>query len=73
MPKKEDEQVKRLLEENKEFRDSYNAHKDCESKLLSMEKRPHLSDAGTIEKKNLKKLKLAMKDKMERIISGHRG
>lgn len=60
------------MEENKEFRDSYNAHRDCESKLLRMEKRPHLSAAGTVEKMNLKKLKLAMKDKMERIIAEHR-
>ncbi len=68
-----DEQVKRLLKENKEFRDSYNAHRECESKLSRMEKRPRLSDAATLEKKNLKKLKLAMKDKMESIISRHRG
>lgn len=61
--------VQRLLNEDEEFKKAYKTHQDYESRLAKMERKPRLSADETIEKKRLKKLKLALKDEMERRIS----
>lgn len=68
----QEEWVKKLLEEDEAFRKTYKAHKDYENQISRLEKKPHLSAEETVEKNRLKKLKLALKDEMEKIISVRR-
>lgn len=68
----QDELVKKLLEEDEGFKKAYKTHRDYESKLARMDKKPHLNPVETVEKNRLKKLKLALKDEMEKTISRHR-
>ncbi|MBI5562474.1 MAG: DUF465 domain-containing protein [Deltaproteobacteria bacterium] len=58
--------IKKLLEEDASFRKSYKSHKDCDTKLSRLEKKPHLTPAETVEKNRLKKLKLSLKDEMQK-------
>jgi len=64
-----DELVKKLLEKDELFRDAYKTHKDYENKLEKLEKKPRLSSTETAEKNKMKKLKLALKDEMEKKIT----
>ncbi len=65
--------MKRLLREDDSFKKRYDAHRDYERQVDAMERKPHLSVEEMMEKKRLKKLKLALKDEMEQIIANHRG
>lgn len=67
--KNHDELVKKLLEKDELFRTAYKTHKDYENKLEKLEKKPRLSSTETAEKNRMKKLKLALKDEMEKKIS----
>jgi len=69
MDKKEKELVGRLLKENEEFRNVYTQHREYTKKVEKMEKKVVLTGGDEIEKKRLKKLKLAMKDMIEKTIS----
>ncbi|MBI5643793.1 MAG: DUF465 domain-containing protein [Deltaproteobacteria bacterium] len=60
--------IKQLLEEDEGFRKTYKTHKDYENKIARLEKKPHLTAEENVEKNRLKKLKLALKDEMERTI-----
>jgi hypothetical protein len=73
MAEKIDGLMKRLLEEDESFKKRYNAHRDYEKQVDAMEKKSHLSVEEVMEKKRLKKLKLALKDEMEQIIADHQG
>jgi|GEM_PF-707362 uncharacterized protein YdcH (DUF465 family) len=67
-----DELVKKLLEKDELFRNAYKAHKDYENQLEKLQKKPRLSSTETAEKNKIKKLKLALKDEMEKKISEYR-
>jgi hypothetical protein len=73
MAEKSNGLMERLIKEDESFRKRYDAHKDYEKQVDVMEKKPHLSVEEMMEKKRLKKLKLALKDEMEQIIANHRG
>ncbi len=64
--------VEKLLREDAEFRRAYMAHREYERLVEKMEEKKYLTTAEEVEKKRLKKLKLAMKDKMESIMLKHR-
>ena len=64
--------LEKLLKEDEHFRKTFDAHKSYDRKVDELEKRQHLTDEETFEKKRLKKLKLALRDEMERIIVRHR-
>ncbi len=66
------ELMKKLLEEDEAFRKTYKAHRDYEKRVARMENRPHLNEDEKIEKDRLKKLKLKLKDEMERMLSARR-
>jgi len=68
---KRDELVKKLLEEDEGFRTTYKTHQDYENRLAKIEKKPRLSPTEVLEKNKLKKLKLALKDEMEKRISNY--
>lgn len=65
--------LKRLIEENDAFRKAYRAHKEYEKKVAELEKKTHLTSDEELERMRLKKLKLSLKDEMEKIISVHKG
>jgi hypothetical protein len=70
---KGDELMKKLLIEDGLFKKRYDTHKDYEKRIELMDKMAHLDADEVIEQKRLKKLKLALKDEMEEIISSQIG
>lgn len=60
-----------LLRENAEFRRAYDDHGDCERALETIRAKTHLSAAEVDEERELKKKKLALKDRMYRLMSDH--
>lgn len=64
-----EEILKKLLEEDDGFRKIYKSHQDYENQVAKLEKKPRLTADETMEKMRLKKLKLALKDEMEKRVS----
>ena len=54
----------RLLRENQEFRKLFEEHQKYEKKLAEFQGKTHLTDLEWLEEKELKKRKLALKDRM---------
>ncbi|MFQ5480116.1 MAG: hypothetical protein ACE5DW_02455 [Thermodesulfobacteriota bacterium] len=63
------ELVKRLLEENETFKKAYLEHKEYKQRVMELEKKGILNEDEILEEKKLKKLKLALKDDMEQMLS----
>lgn len=68
MPKKIDSIREQLMRENKQFRRLYNKHRDYEQRLEELSRRLYLNEKERIEEKNIKKQKLLLKDKMEKML-----
>ncbi len=66
-PEKE-EQIKRLAENNAEFRRLYQEHQTLAFQIDDLSKRRNLSDAQHEELRRLKKEKLVAKDAMGRML-----
>ncbi len=64
-----DELVKKLLREDAEFKKSYKAHHDYEEKIAKIDRKKRLTPEDEVERNRLKKLKLALKDGMEKRLS----
>jgi uncharacterized protein YdcH (DUF465 family) len=58
-----------LLRENAEFRRVHDDHQACEKALDAIRAKAYLSPAEADEERELKKKKLALKDRMYRLIS----
>jgi len=58
----------RLLEQNAEFRRLHEEHQRHETRLAVLAGKSFLSDEERLEEKDLKKKKLALKDRMYRIM-----
>ncbi len=67
-----DELVDRLLKEDMEFKKSYKSHKDYESKIAKLDKKKQLKPEDEVEINRLKKLKLSLKDGMEKKLAERR-
>lgn len=65
----EKELKEKLIKENEEFRKVYQLHQQCEEQLESLRKKTYFSDEQKLEEKQLKKRKLALKDKMYHLMS----
>jgi uncharacterized protein YdcH (DUF465 family) len=63
--------IKRLLEEDEEYKELHEAHLAFEERLEVLQKRPPSTEIH-FEIETLKKQKLQGKDKMERILTRHR-
>ena len=72
MSQKEEELKKKLMEENPEFRTLAEEHEDFERILEEFNRKPYLTPAEEIERKNIQKQKLKGKDRMERILKKNR-
>ena len=68
MPKKIDSIRQQLMRENKQFRRLYNKHRDYEQRLEELSRRLYLNEKERIEEKNIKKQKLLLKDKMQKML-----
>jgi len=58
-----------LLRENAEFRRVHDDHQACEKALDTIRAKAYLSPAEADEERELKKKKLALKDRMYRLMS----
>ncbi len=64
--------IKRLVEENDELRVLMEDHKELERQLMTIQQKRHLTPGEEVERKNLQKMKLAGRDRIEEILSGYR-
>lgn len=60
----EKELKKIMLKQSQEFRKAYQEHQKYEKALIELTKKNFLSDEDKLKEKELKKKKLALKDKM---------
>ncbi len=65
---KDETLVKKLLEENDEFKRLYVEHLELEEKIAEIDKKHFLTADEEAERKRLQKIKLAGKDRMFEII-----
>lgn len=68
----EKELKKIMLKESDEFRKAYQKHQQYEKKLEDFKKKGFLSEEDKLKEKELKKKKLALKDKMYYLMTEHR-
>ena len=61
-----------LLKENEEFKKAYNKHQQHERKLEKFKKKSFLTEEEKLEEKELKKKKLALKDRMYYLMTEYR-
>ncbi len=64
--------VEKLVNENPRFRKLYEEHQLFEKELVQYEEMAHLTPEDEFEQKKIKKLKLAGKEEMERILQEQR-
>ena len=72
MEKSDLELIKSLVEGNGELRVLMEEHGELEEQLMAIQRKRYLTAEEEVEKKKLQKLKLAGRDKIEEILSGHR-
>ncbi len=64
--------IRRLIPKNKELKGLWDEHLEYEEKLDQLNKRRYLSTEEEIRRKELQKLKLKGKDKIEEILRRYR-
>ncbi len=72
MEKRDEKLIAQLIKENKTLREYVEQHKEYERQLEEYSKRIHLTTEESMERKRIQKLKLAGRDKIERILAEHR-
>lgn len=58
-----------LLKEKEDFRELHNEHQECEKRLEILQLKSLLSEQEKLEERDLKKRKLALKDRMYRMMA----
>lgn len=61
-----------MIKENEEFRKAYQKHQQCEKRLEEFKKKGFLTEEDKLKEKELKKKKLALKDKMYYLMTEYR-
>lgn len=61
-----------MLKDSEEFRKAYQKHQQYENKLEEFKKKGYLSEEERLKEKELKKKKLALKDKMYYLMTEYR-
>jgi hypothetical protein len=72
MEKRDEKLIAQLIKENKTLRAYMKQHKEYERQLEEYNKRIHLTTEESMERKRIQKLKLAGRDKIERILAEYR-
>lgn len=60
-----------LYEKNPEYRSLYEEHRSLENRLNELSSRLYLSDSEKVEEVQIKKKKLALKDRMQQLVKQH--
>jgi uncharacterized protein YdcH (DUF465 family) len=60
-----------LLRENAEFRRAHDDHQACERAIAGLRAKGRLTPGDEVEEKELKKKKLALKDRMYRLMADY--
>ncbi len=60
---------RRLLEENEEFRKTFEEHQSLEREIEKIRGNPHPTEAESFDERELKKKKLVLKDKLYRMMA----
>jgi uncharacterized protein YdcH (DUF465 family) len=61
-----------LIKENEEFKEVYERHQKCEKELDQLKKKDFQTDQDRLKERELKKKKLALKDKMYVIMTNYK-
>jgi uncharacterized protein YdcH (DUF465 family) len=69
---KEEELIKKLWEENEEFRKIKEEHLWFHKKVEELDRKPFLTPAERLKRDELKKRKLFLKDRMEEMLAEYR-
>jgi uncharacterized protein YdcH (DUF465 family) len=69
---KDEEVTQRLMDENEEFRQLKEEHNWFHRKVEDLDKKSFLTPTERQQREELKKKKLALKDKMEKIMAAYR-
>ena len=72
MEKHDLEIIEQMMERDPELKRYVEEHRDYERRLDEFNRRPYLTAEETVERKRLQKLKLAGRDKLERILAKYR-
>ena len=72
MEKRDEKLIERLVEKNEELKKCMDEHLEFEKKLEKLNRKAHLTLEEEVEKKRIKKLKLAGRDEIEKILSKYR-
>jgi len=72
MEERDEKLIAQLIKENKTLKQSVEQHQEYERQLEEFNKRIHLTADESMERKRIQKLKLANRDKIERILTEHR-
>lgn len=68
----EDIIIEKLLKDNEEFKNIYYEHRQLDEKVTELVNKDELTRQDELEIKQLKKLKLALKDKMQLLIHSYK-
>lgn len=68
----EKELKEKLIKENKEFKEVYELHQQCEKELEKLRKKTYHTEKDSLNEIQLKKRKLILKDKMYHFMSKFR-
>ena len=72
MEKHDLEIIEQMMERDPELKRYVEEHRDYERRLDEFNRRPYLTAEETVERKRLQKLKLAGRDRLERILAKYR-
>ena len=72
MEERDEKLISQLIEDNKILKECVEQHKEYEKQLEEYNKRIHLTTEESMKRKKIQKLKLAVRDHVERILAEHR-
>ncbi len=72
MEKRDLELIESLVGKDDELRVLMLEHRELEKTLDTIQQKPYLNASEEVEKKNIQKVKLAGRDRIEEILSSHR-
>jgi uncharacterized protein YdcH (DUF465 family) len=64
--------IKTWIQQDEELKQRIDEHEEYERRLEEFNRRPYLTAEETLERKRLQKLKLAGRDKIEKILAKYR-
>lgn len=72
MEERDEKLIARLIQSDETLKEYVQQHRDYEKQLEEFNKRIHLTTDESMERKRIQKLKLANRDRIERILVEHR-